>query len=118
MKKAHVIGLVTGLLLAVVSLAAQTGQSYKGEIMDSACAAAGSHAAMEKDHPDLNAKSCTVGCVKMGAKYVLYDADTKTVYKLSDQKRPEQFAGDKVEVTGTLDKATKTIHVTDIKAAS
>jgi hypothetical protein len=26
-----------------------------------------------------------------------------------------EFAGQKVKVTGTLDKATKTIHVTDIQ---
>jgi hypothetical protein len=29
-----------------------------------------------------------------------------------------QFAGDQVKVMGTLDKATNTIHVTDIKGAS
>jgi hypothetical protein len=40
------------------------------------------------------------------------------LYKLSEQKKPATFAGQKVEVTGSLDKATKTIHVTAIKAAS
>jgi hypothetical protein len=37
---------------------------------------------------------------------------------LDDQKKPEAFAGAKVSVTGTLDDATKTIHVASIKAAS
>jgi hypothetical protein len=36
---------------------------------------------------------------------------------LDDQKKPQPFAGQKVQVTGTLDKGTKTIHVTDINAA-
>jgi hypothetical protein len=53
----------------------------------------------------------------MGSKYVLFKAD-KTYYQLDDQKKPAAFAGQKVEVTGTLDKATKTIHVAGIKAAS
>ena len=53
----------------------------------------------------------------MGSKYVLFNAD-KTFYLLSDQKKPAAFAGQKVEVTGTLNKATKTLHVTAIKAAS
>jgi Protein of unknown function (DUF5818) len=56
--------------------------------------------------------------VKMGGKYVLFNGASKGFYQLDDQKKPQPFAGQKVEVTGTLDKATKTIHVTDIKAAS
>ena len=59
-----------------------------------------------------------MGCVKNGAKYVLFNAASKTVYQLDDQKKPGQFAGAKVAVTGTLDASTKTIHVTGIKAAS
>jgi hypothetical protein len=105
------------LLVAGVSLSAQA-ENFKGEIMDSACAASGSHAAMQKGHADLTAKDCSTACVKMGAKYVLYDPSSKTVYKLTDQKKPADFAGDKVEVSGTLDKATKTIKVEEIKAAS
>ena len=56
--------------------------------------------------------------MKNGGKFVLYDPDTKTTYQLDDQKKPEQFAGEKVKVTGKYDSATKTIHVTDIKSAS
>jgi hypothetical protein len=105
-----------GLLLATVGMA-QGGQTFKGEIMDSACAASGSHAGMTKG-TNTSAKDCTVACVGHGATYVLYDSTSKGVYQLSDQKKPEKFAGAKVAVTGTLDKATKTITVSDIKAAS
>jgi hypothetical protein len=49
---------------------------------------------------------------------VLYDASTKTVYQLDDQKKPKRFAGKNVTVTGRFDAASKTIHVANIKAAS
>jgi len=87
--------------------------------MDSACAKTGSHDAMMKLHSNMKtAKDCTLGCVKAGSQYVLYDASTKTVYQFDDQKKPEQFAGKNVTVTGSLDPASKTIHVTNVKAAS
>ena len=53
----------------------------------------------------------------MGGKYVLFNAASKTFYELDDQAKPEEFAGKNVKVTGTLDSATKTIHVVSIKAA-
>lgn len=64
-----------------------------------------------------SAKDCTLGCVKAGSQFVLYDSATKTVYQLDDQKKPEQFAGQMVTVTGSLDAASKTIRVVNIKAA-
>jgi hypothetical protein len=91
--------------------------AFKGEIMDEACADDGGHQSMYKKMGTNDPKVCTEACVKGGSKYVLFNAD-KTFYKLSDQKKPASFAGQKVEVTGTLNKETKTIHVTDIKAAS
>jgi len=54
----------------------------------------------------------------MGGKFVLYDPDTKTTYQLSDQKKPADYAGDKVKVTGKLDAATNTIQVAKIQPAS
>ena len=84
--------------------------SFTGTITDSACAKA--------DHKAMNMGSdalCTVGCVKHGAKYVLFDG--KTAYELSDQKAPEQFAAKKVTVTGTLDAKTNVIKVDKIAEA-
>lgn len=49
---------------------------------------------------------------------MLYDSATKTIYQLDDQKKPEQFAGKMVTVSGDLDAASKTIHIANIKAAS
>jgi hypothetical protein len=62
-----------------------------------------------------SATQCTLACFKMGSKYVLFNAAEKTVYQLDDQKKPGQFAGEKVKVKGTYDKDTDTIHVSDIQ---
>ncbi|HTG62898.1 MAG TPA: DUF5818 domain-containing protein [Terriglobia bacterium] len=117
-----------GALLFAVSLsvAAPKARNFTGEIMDSQCAATGSHASMlkmsgmgDKDPNDPMAKKmCTQKCVQMGGKYVLYDAAEKAVYQLDDQDKAKEFAGQKVKVTGTYDEASKTIHITTIETAS
>ncbi len=107
------------LVLLAVGFSAAADRTYSGEITDSSCALMGSHDGMIKGNASVkDAKTCTLACVKAGAKFVLYDAASKKVYKLDDQQKPVQFAGEKVKVAGTLDKATSTIHVTDIKAGS
>jgi hypothetical protein len=107
------------VILVGLSLAAPADRSFTGEIMDSACAAMGSHSGMmNKEGGPKTAKACTVACVKSGAKYVLYNSTTKRTYQLDDQAKPEPFAGEKVTVMGTYDAATKTIHVTSIAPAS
>jgi hypothetical protein len=59
---------------------------------------------------------CTIACVEAhGALYVLYDG--KNAYTLSDQKMPEKLAGQRVNVTGTLDVKTMTIRVEAISGA-
>ena len=116
---------VVACAFLVPGLAAAKDKIFTGEIMDSQCAKNGSHAMMlakegmaGKENDPMAKTMCTKNCVKMGGKYVLFDGGSKAVYELDDQTKPEQFAGQKVKITGTLDKATKTIHVTDIKAAS
>ena len=52
---------------------------------------------------------------KPPSKYVLYDAATKITYLLDDQNLVQPFVSEKVQVTGTLNAATKTIHVTGAK---
>ena len=112
--------------LLIPGFAVAKDKTFTGEIMDSQCAKNSSHAMMlkkegmgDKDPNDPMVKQmCTKNCVKMGGKYVLYDAAKKVAYELDDQQKPEALAGQKVTVTGTLDSATKTIHVTDIKPAS
>ena len=115
MKKFLIASLASASLLAV-SLAAQKSQTFTGEIMDQQCALLGGHSLMQTKGE--SGKDCTNRCVSIGGKYVLYDAATKTVYMLDDQKKPQAFAGEKVQVTGAFDTSTKTIHVATIKSAS
>ena len=125
MKKAA-LSLIATLILATASFAAPKEKTFSGEIMDSQCAMNRSHLQMlkkegmgDKDPNDPMAKKmCTENCVKMGGKYVLFNPATKKVYTLDDQTKPQQFAGQKVLVKGTFDKATKTIHVNDIQSAT
>ncbi len=116
--KTFIYGAVPLLLLAGLSTAQAADSSFTGEIMDSQCARMGSHAKMMKEEGAKDAKECTLSCVKMGGKYVLFNAAKKTTYQLDDQQKPQEFAGQNVKVTGTLDKATRTIHVQDITAGS
>jgi len=105
-------------MLLASGFATANDTTFSGEIMDGACAKGGGHESMFKKMGTNDPKVCTEACVKMGGKYVLFNGASKAFYQLDDQKKPQPFAGQKVQVTGTLDKATKTIHVTDIKAAS
>jgi len=100
-------------LLAVSALsAAQEQRTFTGVITDDMCAGVG-HSRMRMGPTD---GECTKACVMLhDAMYVLEDGDT--VYSLSDQKRPETFAGRKVTVTGILDAKTRTIRVDSIAAA-
>jgi hypothetical protein len=46
---------------------------------------------------------------------VLQDSTNRTIYKLDDAEKARQFLGKNVTVTGTLDQATRTIHVSNIE---
>jgi len=114
------------LLLCSFGLAASKDQTFQGEIMDPQCAMDGTHAGMAKKvgmgGMDLNdpkaRKMCSEICIKMGGKYVLYDASSKKVYELDDQNKAKQFAGQNVKVSGTLDKLGEKIHITNIEPGS
>lgn len=122
MKKIAMGVVAASFLFLGISYGAQKERTFTGEIMDSMCAKDGSHAAMEKAHgmPSNKAadKECALACVKMGGSFVLYNPVNKMVYQLSDQAKAQQFAGDKVKVTGTYDDASKTINLTKIQPAS
>ena len=101
---------VASFLFAGALLAVAAPQTFTGVISDTLC---GKDHAMMKVSPD---SKCVVDCVKgdKNTKYALFDG--KNVYVLSDQKTPEQFAGKKVTVTGTLYETTKILKVDSIAA--
>ena len=100
-------------LLGIAALSAAQGKpTFVGTVSDDMCGKDG-HSRMRMGPTDAE---CTTACVMAhDAAYVLVDGNN--VYTLSDQKKPEQFAGQKVRVVGILDAKAKTIQVESITAA-
>jgi hypothetical protein len=72
----------------------------------------------QDDMQKQNAAQSFMGTVvKAGDKYVLKTADS-TTYQLDDQDRAKTYEGKQVQVTGTLDAKSGTIHVQDMKVAT
>jgi hypothetical protein len=107
---------VTAALLLAATVGLPQSRSFTGEIMDSQCAAMGTHAKMMQGVEARNAKECTQKCVQLGGKYALFDAATKRAYQLDGQEKAAAYAGQKVAVKGTYDAPSKTIHVESIEA--
>ena len=104
--------LLLSFLAVAIPAAAQGKQTFIGTISDDMCGKDG-HSRMQMGPTDAE---CAVACISVhGALYVLVAGND--VYTLSDQRTPEKFAAQKVKVTGTLDKKTRTIHVDSISAA-
>jgi hypothetical protein len=97
MRKISFLGIVLllGASLSFAGKAQAATRTFVGNISDSMCG-------LKHMMPGLTDKDCTLECVKAGSKYVLADVAHGKVYQLSDQKKPEEFAGQKVKVTGTL----------------
>lgn len=96
---------------------AQQSLNLVGEIMDSRCAIDGSHEKMMRQNGLNIAKDCTLECAKSGGSFVLFDPETKTVYQLDNQQKPEPFAGQRVRVSGTYDEPSRTMHIESIESA-
>lgn len=99
---------LASLLITGAMVAGAASQTFTGVITDSMC---GKDHAMMKVTPD---SKCVRECVKQGSKYALFDG--RNSYVLSDQKTPQQFAGQKVKITGTLSEKTKILKVDSISA--
>lgn len=101
-----------------LAAAAPAPRTFEGQIMDSTCAKAGSHEAGYKMTNTNTPKDCTLACVQGGSKFVLYDPASKTTYQLDDQSKAKEYAGEKVNVTGTYNAKTGVIHVEKLQPAS
>ena len=103
--------LASFVFAGALAAGAASPQTFTGIITDTMCVK--NHAAMKVTPDD----KCVRECVQhdKSNRYALYDG--RDVYVLSDQKTPEQFAGRKVKVTGTLFAKTKILKVDSISAA-
>jgi hypothetical protein len=103
--------LILTLALLLSGFAHGADRAFSGTITDTMCG---------KDHTHMGVKpdaKCVRDCVKSGSyKYALLTADNR-VLVLSDQATPEQFAAQRVRVTGTLYEKTGILKVTRIEAA-
>ncbi len=97
------------ILSAAMALTAAERQTLTGTVTDDMCGADHAHMGVSPE------AKCVRDCVKAGYKYALLIGNK--VYKLSDQRKPEAFAGQKVKVTGALYPKTGIIAVEKIEAA-
>jgi hypothetical protein len=106
------------LFISTLCITAAFGadKTFTGEIMDSQCADMASHDNMMKGENASNSKECTLSCVKKGGSFALYDPVAKQAYRLDNQKKARDFAGQKVTVTGSVDAGGESIHVSSIQA--
>jgi len=110
-------------MLGTIALASagSSKSRFQGEISDTQCAMnvhslSRSHEEMITRHTmGSDAASCAKACVRRGGEWVLRSGDE--VYRLNNQAGIENFAGQKVEITGRLDTKTNIIDNTDIEAA-
>ena len=108
-------------LLASTALAAAGSAKsvFRGEISDTQCAMnvhslSRSHAEMiAKKTMGTDAASCARACVRRGGEWVLRSGDD--VYRLKNQAGVENYSGQNVQVSGTLDMKTNTIDNTGIE---
>ena len=106
---------------AAVATAGPTQSTFRGEISDTQCAM--NVHSLSRSHEEMIAKqtigtdaaSCARACVKRGGEWVLRSGEE--VYRLKNQAGVEDFAGQAVQVTGTLDPQTKTIDNSGITLA-
>lgn len=111
------------LLWAIASASAGSGKArFYGEISDTQCAM--NVHSLKRSHEEMIAKhtigtdaaSCARACVRRGGEWVLRSGEE--VYRLKNQSGIANFAGQEVEVIGTLDAKTSTIENTYIEAAT
>ncbi len=111
----------TFVIVATIGLAAGDGaiRTFHGEVADSQCSM--NIHSLTRSHEEMlksksmggSAASCTLYCILyLGGEFVL--ASKKEVYYL-DGVSAQDFAGQQVKVTGTLDLKTRTIHATKIE---
>jgi len=103
---------IAALLVCIAGAPAYAGEAKKvgmtvtGYVTDSMCQGEGA----KEGHKD-----CALKCAReKGGKLGIWDAATSKFYALEDQKKAEEFVGENVTVTGTMDEATGTLKAESI----
>lgn len=121
MKRMPAIAIALVLVSTIFGFAADDAvRTFHGEVADSQCSM--NVHSLTRSHEEMlksksmggNPASCTLYCIRyMGGEFVL--AMKSEVYYL-DNPSAQNFAGEKVKVTGTLDPKTRTIHALKIES--
>jgi hypothetical protein len=106
-----VVATVVWVLLGAWSVSAQGEQIFKGKICVGPEGRTPTIVNGETTLP------CTVPHSKKSVRYILFNAGNKSTYHLEGLSKIKSFAGMEVDVVGTLDTATGTIHVDEINRA-
>lgn len=107
------------LASTAVTMAGSARSIFRGEISDTQCAM--NVHSLSRSHEEMisrstmgtDSASCAKACIRRGGEWVLRSGDD--VYRLKNQAGIEDFAGQKVQITGTLDTKTNTIENTGIE---
>jgi Protein of unknown function (DUF5818) len=107
---------LAGLLVLLISLAGIPlyGQAAQGQ-QDPA---AQSQPSMGQESNQSQTSHIFVGKIAKSKGDLVFKDDAGTMYKLDNADQAKSFVGKSVKITGTLDEATKTIHVTNIESPS
>ena len=100
-----------GLVFAAGLFGAGASKTFTGVITDTMCGS-NPHSNMMKDK---TAAECVRSCARGAYGYALFDGTT--VMKLSDQKTPAKYAGQRVSVTGVYDEKSKVLKIVSMEAA-
>lgn len=105
------LALMACLFFAATNVFAQGEQVFKGKVC----------VGPEGRTPEMingeTSLPCTVPHPKRGAKYILFNPETKISYGLDDRGKARAFAGRRALVVGTLNPSTGVVHIDDILAA-
>jgi hypothetical protein len=109
-----------GLLTLLVSLASIPlyGQETQTQQPASQDPAAQSQPSTSPQSAQSQPSQIFVGKIAKSKGDVVFKDDAGTAYKLDNTDQAKSFVGKTVKVTGTLDTATNTIHVTNIEGPS
>ena len=109
------LALALGLCPFTPSLSAQSQSQYPGAQRQQHYP--GSQPQAKQEQQQTQVFEGQIEQLKGGQYALVTNKSTNAGHYLDDQAKAKEFAGKNVKVTGTLDVATNTIHVTDIEPA-
>ena len=111
--RALILLFVVALLPIVASRAVRAGggATIKGWVSDESCARGrASSGLFTGTNPE-----CAKKCIASGAKMVLIVPDQRTLLTVANPEAAKADIGDYVEITGSIEAKTKTVHIDSLK---